>query len=77
MDDTRRSAVIPQLHQSNGLLDKSSSTFGRFGVLPENDASKEKERNKQQSYRDELTRQVCLMFENVHVNGLILWKERP
>ena len=52
--------MTSRLNQSNGMLNKSlsNSGFGGGSVLPQSEASKEKERNRQQSYREELTRQV-------------------
>ena len=53
-------AMTSRLNQSNGMLNKSlsNSGFGGGSALPRSEASKEKERNRQQSYREELTRQV-------------------
>lgn len=57
----RNPALTSRLDQSNGLLNKSltNSGFGGPGALPQSEAGKERDRNKQQSYREELTRQVC------------------
>ncbi|CAB4021390.1 centrosome and spindle pole associated 1-like [Paramuricea clavata] len=53
----RNPALTSRLNLSNGLLDKSLSNSG-FGALPHSEAAKEKERSRQQSYREELTRQM-------------------
>jgi hypothetical protein len=51
-------AMTSRLNQSNGLLNKSLSSSGFGGVNPPSEDVREKERNRQQSYREELTRQV-------------------
>lgn len=59
----RDPGITSRLNQSNGHFDKglSNTGFGSFGGdLSQSDAAKERDRNKQQSYREELTRQVCL-----------------
>ena len=57
----RNAALTSRLDQNNGLLNKSltNSGFGGPGALPQSEVGKERDRNKQQSYREELTRQVC------------------
>ncbi|XP_028402645.1 centrosome and spindle pole-associated protein 1-like isoform X2 [Dendronephthya gigantea] len=50
-----------RLNQSNGHLEKglSNTGFGSFGsTLSQSDGAKEKDRSRQQSYREELTRQM-------------------
>lgn len=67
----RNPALTSRLNHSNGLLDKSLSN-SVFGALPQSEAAKEKERSRQQSYREELTRQVRsilnLKFLNARLN---------
>ena len=58
----RNPASTSRLDHSNGLVNKSLSSSGYVGpgAFPQSEAGKEKDRDKQQSYREELTRQVCL-----------------
>ena len=62
--------MTSRLNHSNGLLDKSlsNSGFGAVGALSQPEVAKEKDRSRQQSYREELTRQVSsilnLKFEH-------------